>query len=365
MSLPTPQPGILDIAAYVGGESSVKGVERIYKLSSNEGALGPSPKAQAALVATAGKLHRYPDGGSTELRKAIAARYGLDPTTIVCGAGSDELIGLLVKAYAGPGDEVLYSEHGFLMYGIYAKGCSAVPVTAPERNLCADVDALLAAVTDKTKLVFVTNPSNPTGTYTSAEDLARLRAALPSHVLLVIDAAYAEYVDRNDYTTGLELAQSTPNTVMLRTFSKLHALGGARVGWGVFPPAIADVMNRLRSPFNLTSSSQAAARAAIEDVEFQALCKTHNDYWLPWMKAELKALGLHTTDSVANFVLVQFPADGAHSAKAAHAFLQNRGLIVRPVGSYGLPEWLRITIGTGEENQMVIAALKDFLGAGS
>lgn len=361
MSLPTPQPGILDIAPYVGGKSSVSGVERIYKLSSNEGALGPSPKAQQAVADMAYKLHRYPDGGSTELREAIAARYGLNADMIVCGAGSDELIGLLVKAYAGPGDEILYPEHGFLMYGIYAKGCGAVPITVPERDFYADIDALLAGVTEKTKIVFITNPNNPTGTYTSAEDLKRLRDGLPSHVLLVVDAAYAEYVDRNDYSNGLELAQTTPNTVMLRTFSKIHGLGGARVGWGVFPLAIADVMNRLRSPFNVAAPSQVAAKAAIEDVEFQALCKAHNDYWLAWMQQQLQALGLHTTDSVGNFVLARFPTSGPHTAEAANAFLQAKGVIVRSVASYGLGEWLRITIGQGDENHMVIDTLKDFL----
>lgn len=361
MSLPTPQPGILDIALYVGGKSSVSGVNRVIKLSSNEGALGPSPKAQAALHETAPDLHRYPDGGCLDLREAIAARHGLDVNTIVCGAGSDELIGLLVKAYVGPGEEVVYSEHGFLMYGIYAMGCGAKPVTVPDEDLVTTADGLLAKVSERTRIVFVTNPSNPTGTYMPADDLKRLRDSLPEHVLLVIDAAYSEFVDRNDFSDGQELAQTTPNTVMLRTFSKLHGLGGARVGWGVFPQEIADVMNRLRSPFNVASASQRAATAAMKDVEFQTLVKTHVAYWRPWVQDQLHALGLRTTESVANFVLVEFPAEGAVTAETVDRYLQSQGIIVRRVTSYGLPNWLRITIGTGEENQALIDCLKTFL----
>lgn len=360
MSLPKPQPGILDIAPYQGGESVIKGVDRVIKLSSNESALGPSPRAVEAYAKVAGQLHRYPDGGSTKLREAIGARHGLDPARIVCGAGSDELIGLLVRAYCGHGDEVLYPEHGFLMYSIYAKGAGAVPVRAPERNLTADIDAVLAAVTERTKIVFITNPNNPTGTYTRAEELVRLRNALPENVLMVVDAAYAEFVDRNDYSDGRDLVDSTPNTVMLRTFSKIHGLGGARVGWGYFPPAVADVMNRLRSPFNVALPSQEAAAAAIADAEFTALAKAHNDYWLPWMIEALRGLGLEVTDSVGNFVLVRFES-GAKNVEAANAFLMQRGIIARRVAGYGLPDWLRITIGREDENPVVIDAIRDFL----
>lgn len=361
MTLPVPQPGILDIAAYVGGESKIHGVSRVIKLSSNESPLGPSPRAQEAYRSVAADLHRYPDGGATELRHAIASRYGLNPARIVCGCGSDELIGLLVNAYAGPGDEVLSSRHAFLMYDVYTRSAGAVPVQVPETNLTVDVDQLLAGVTSKTKIVFVTNPGNPTGTYISAEDLRRLRAGLREDILLVVDAAYAEYIDRNDYSNGLDLAEDTENTVMLRTFSKIFGLGGARVGWGYFPLAVADVLNRIRGPFNVTASSQAAAAAAIRDVEFTALAKTHNDYWLPWMKEKLAALGLQTTDSVANFVLVRFPDHDGKTATDADAYLKKRGIIVRRVAGYGLGDWLRITIGLAEDNQAVIAAITEFL----
>ena len=361
MTAPTPRPGIMDIKPYVGGESAVEGVTRVLKLSSNEGALGPSPKAMAALEAMAGEMHRYPDGGATRLRKALAARWGVDAERIVCGAGSDELLGLLVKAYAGPGDEVLYSQHGFLMYAIAAKACGATPVTAPETDLTANVDNLLAAVTPKTRIVFLANPNNPTGTYLPADEVKRLRASLRDDILLVIDAAYAEFVSRNDYTPGIELVDGGDNTVMCRTFSKMYALGGMRLGWAYCPANIADVLNRVRGPFNVGSAALAAGEAALEDTAFADLCKSHNDYWLAWTTAELRKLGLSLTDSVGNFILVRFPKEAGKDAAAADAFLRSKGIIVRAMGGYGLGEWLRITIGTGEENQMVVKAVAEFL----
>lgn len=361
MTAPTPRPGIMDIKPYVGGESAMKGVDRVLKLSSNEGALGPSPKAMAAQEAMAGKLHRYPDGGATRLRAALATRWGVDADRIVCGAGSDELLGLLVRAYAGPGDEVLYSRHGFLMYAIAAKACGAIPVTAPEVDLTASVDNLLAAVTPKTRIVFLANPNNPTGTYLPAEEVKRLRAGLRDDILLVIDAAYAEFVAKNDYTPGIELVDAGDNTVMCRTFSKIFALGGLRLGWAYCPPAIADVLNRVRNPFNVSSVALAVGEAALEDVGYFELCKTHNDYWLAWTSAELAKLGLTLTPSVGNFVLAQFPKEAGKDAAAADAYLRSQGIIVRAMASYGLGDWLRITIGTGEECQAVVAALAEFI----
>lgn len=363
MTTPTPRPGILDIAPYVGGESALEGLSRVIKLSSNEGALGPSPRAMEAYRAVAGDLHRYPDGGADALRRAIGARHGLDPAHIVCGAGSDELIGLLVRAYAGPGDEVLYSAHGFLMYRLYALGCGATPVTAPEENLTASVDNILAGVTEKTRIVFLANPNNPTGTCLPAEEVARLRAGLPDDVLLGIDAAYAEYVGRNDYTAGSELVERTDNTVMLRTFSKMYGLGGMRLGWAYAPAAVVDHLHRLRSPFNVSAPAQAAGIAAIEDIPFQDLCRAHNDMWLPWLTGKLRGLGLDLTDSHGNFVLATFPGGEGRTAEAADAFLKQRGLIVRRMAGYGLPESLRITIGTDEENRLLAEALAEFMGA--
>jgi len=362
MTAPTPRPGILDISPYVGGESKIAGVDRIIKLSSNEGALGPSPKAVAAYQAVGPEMHRYPDGHAVKLRQAIAAHHGLDAARIVCGCGSDEILQLLARAYAGPGDEVLFSRHAFIVYPIAALSAGATPVAADEVELTASVDHLLAKVTERTKVVFLTNPNNPTGTYIPASEVKRLRDGLAPHVLLVIDAAYAEFVGRNDYSDGAELVEAGDNVVMTRTFSKIYGMGGMRVGWGYCPPAIADVLNRIRGPFNVSSAALAAAQAALEDVEFTQLARRHNDYWLPWLAERMTALGLEVVPSVANFILVRFPAEGK-TAKAADAFLRSKGIIVRGVGSYGLPDYLRITIGRDDEVKLVAELLAEFMGA--
>jgi histidinol-phosphate aminotransferase len=358
---PVPGPGILDIAPYVGGDSAAPGAERPIRLASNESALGPSPKAVAAYRALAGEIHRYPDGSATELRGALGRHHGLDPERIVCGSGSDELIGLLIRAYAGPGTEVLYSRHGFLMYPIGAKAVGATPVAVPERALTADVDGFLARVTPRTRIVFIANPNNPTGTYLSAEEMARLHAGLPRHVVLAIDSAYAEFVNRNDYEPGIALVNRAENVVMLRTFSKVYALAGLRLGWAYCPPAIADVLNRIRGPFNVTAPALAAGVAAVEDVAALARARAHNQRWLPWFSERLAGLGLTLTPSVGNFVLPRFPDDPRHDAAAAFAFLQARGILTRQMGAYGLPQYLRITIGTGEEMEIVAAALAEFM----
>jgi histidinol-phosphate aminotransferase len=358
---PQPRSGILDIAPYIGGESKAAGAERPIRLASNESALGPSPKAVAAYRALADEIHRYPDGSAAELRAVLGRHNGLDPERIVCGSGSDELIGLLLRCYAGPGDEVLYSRHGFLMYPIGAKAVGATPVAVPEKALTADVDSILAHVTDRTRIVFIANPNNPTGTYLSADEMARLHAGLPSNVVLAIDAAYAEFVNRNDYEPGIGLVNRADNVVMLRTFSKIYALAGLRLGWAYCPPAVADVMNRVRGPFNVTAPALAAGIAAVEDVGALARARAHNDRWLPWFSERLAALGLPLTPSVANFVLAEFPDDPKRSADAAFEFLQSRGILTRKMGAYGLPKHLRITIGTGEEMETVAAAIADFM----
>ncbi|HXP02536.1 MAG TPA: histidinol-phosphate transaminase [Stellaceae bacterium] len=360
---PAPGPGILDIAPYVGGDAKLEGVERPIRLASNESALGPSPKAIAAYRALAGDIHRYPDGSADELRRALGERYSLDPAQIVCGAGSDELIGLLLRAYAGPDTEVLYSRHGFLMYPIGAMSVGATPVAVPESDLTADVDAILARVTPKTRIVFIANPNNPTGTYLSVSEMARLHEGLPSNVLLAIDAAYAEFVNRNDYEPGAKLVDQAENVVMLRTFSKIFALAGLRLGWGYFPPAVADVLNRVRGPFNVSAAALAAGVAALEDTEALAKARAHNDRWQPWLNDRMAALGLHPTPSVANFVLPCFPDDGRHNADAAFRFLQVKGILTRKMGGYGLPDRIRITVGTGDENEKVAAALAEFMAS--
>jgi histidinol-phosphate aminotransferase len=361
---PVPGPGILDIGVYVPGEAKIEGAEHPIRLASNEGALGPSPKAMAAFRAMADEIHRYPEGDSLHLRQALGRAHGLDPDRIVCGAGSDELIALLLRAYAaGPGTEVLYSRHGFMMYPIGAMAVGATPVAVPERNLTADVDAMLAHVTERTRIVFLANPNNPTGTYLSEREVARLQAALPPHVLLVIDAAYAEFVNRNDYEPGIRLVDRCDNVVMLRTFSKIYAMAALRLGWGYFPPAIADVLNRVRGPFNVSAAAQVAGIAAIEDTEALERARAHNDKWLPWVNERLAKLGLDPTPSVANFVLPCFPEDGKHGADAAFDFLLSRHIITRKMGGYGLPDRIRITVGTGEENEKVATALGDFMAS--
>ena len=358
---PLPQPGILDILAYVPGESSLPGGMTPIKLSSNETPLGPSPKAKAAFQTAAMDLERYPDGGATALRKAIGRVYGLDPDRLVCGAGSDELIGLITHAYVGTGDETLFPEYGFLMYRITTLANGGKPVTAPEQNLRTDVDALLARVTPRTKLVYLANPNNPTGTYIPFEEVRRLHAGLPKNVILVLDAAYAEYVRRNDYEAGIELVGQSQNVIMMRTFSKIHGLAALRLGWAYGPAAIIDVLNRIRGPFNVSAPAIAAGIAAIEDRAHQEAAIQHNERWLPWVAGELEKIGLKVTPSVGNFMLIHFPETGAKTAKAADATLKSKAIILRAVTAYNLPNALRMTIGTEADNRAVIAALTAFM----
>lgn len=361
---PEAGPGIGDIDAYVPGESVLAGSGPVIKLSSNETPLGPSDKAVAAYKKAADDLARYPEGSARALREAIGARYGLNPDHIVCGAGSDELLNLLANAYLTVGDEGIYSEHGFLMYPIAILANGATPVVAPESDARADADALLGCVTGKTKIVFLANPNNPTGTYMPIDAVRRLRSELPGHVLLVLDAAYAEYVRRNDYEAGLELVATTANTVMTRTFSKIYGLASARIGWAYCPEDVADILNRIRGPFNLTGPSIAAGAAAIADAAHMEKAAAHNDSWLPWLTAEIEKLGLEVTPSVANFLLVHFPDDAERSAAAADEFLKEKRIILRRVTAYGFPNALRLTIGTESENRAVVKVLGEFMGQG-
>ena len=357
---PEPRPGILDIAPYIGGEAKVEGVDRVIRLASNESALGPSPRAVAAYRALAGELHRYPDGGSIELRQALARRYGLDAARIVCGTGSDELIQLLARCYAGAGDEVIYSRHGFLMYPISTQAAGATPIAIPEVSLTADVDAILARVSAKTRVVFLANPNNPTGTFVPRDAVRRLHKGLPSSTLLVLDAAYAEFVTRNDYEPGIELVEEAENVVMLRTFSKIYALASLRIGWAYCGTGVADVLNRVRGVFNVNLPAQAAAVAALEDVAAVDRAREHNDIWRPWFERAVTHLGLAVTPGVANFVLVRFPAK-PKDADAAFALLKSKGILTRGMRAYGLPEHLRISIGLEEEMRAVVDTLAAFL----
>jgi len=356
----TPRPGIMEIAPYVGGEAAIPGKNRVIRLASNENPLGPSPLASAAYVALEKALQRYPDGGARVLREAIARAEDLDPARIVCGAGSDELIALLVRGYAGPGDEVLYSEHGFLMYSIAAKGAGAEPVAAAGRDLTANVDALLERVSEKTRLLFLANPNNPTGSYLTEAELRRLREGLPEEVLLVIDAAYAEYATQDDYCSAMDLVAEFDNVVVTRTFSKIHGLAALRLGWAYCPPAVADVLHRLRGPFNVSQAAQAAGVAAIGDRQHVERSRAHNARWLAWTIERLAALGFDPRPSAGNFLLVRFADEPERSAEAALAHFKKHGILVRAVTGYGLPDCLRITIGTESETRAVVQALEGF-----
>jgi len=359
MNAPQPRPGVLDVQPYVGGESSIPGIHRIIKLASNEAALGPSPKAIAAARGTKDQLCRYPDGACSALRQTLGQLHGLDPQQIACGAGSDELLAILMRAYAGPGDEVLCSQYGFLMYAIAATAIGAKVIKAPEVNRTVDVDALLARVTPKTRCLFLANPNNPTGTYLPFSEIRRLHAGLPKTVLLVLDAAYAEYMTAADYQSGVALVDAAENVVMTRTLSKIYALGGLRVGWCYGSAAIIDVINRVRGPFNVTTTAQLAAIAALEDQSHMEKVRHHTQIWLDWTSKRLRQLGLSVADSFGNFVLVDFK-DSAQ-ADAADIYLRQRGIIVRKMGPYALPASLRITIGTASEMRLLVKQLNAFM----
>ena len=362
MQRPQPRPGVLAIDPYVPGKSAAPGVARVFKLSSNETPLGPSPQAIAAYRAVADHLQDYPDGAATPLREAIGRAFGLDPGRIVCGAGSDDLLNLLADAYLQDGDEAIHTTHGFLVYPIATLGSGAKPVAAAEKNYTADVDAILAAVSARTKIVFLANPNNPTGTYIGFDEVKRLHRALPAHVLLVLDAAYAEYVRRNDYESGIELVATSDNVVMCRTFSKIYGLAALRLGWMYGPAHVVDVVNRIRGPFNVNAAAMAAGVAAVADAAHIEAARAHNEKWLAWLSAEIRKLGLEVTPSVANFVLIHFPKQKGRTAVDADAFLTGRGLILRRVAAYHLPDALRMTVGTEEANRLVVEALAAFTG---
>lgn len=359
---PEPRPGVLAIQAYVPGKSTAPGVAKVYKLSSNETPLGASPKAIEAYRSLATHLQDYPDGSASALREAIGRAFGLDPARIVCGAGSDELLNLLAHAYLGPGDEAIHTKHGFLVYRLATLSSGGTPVVVPEKDYTASVDEILKAVSPRTRLVFLANPNNPTGTYVPFDEVKRLHAALPPHVLLVLDAAYAEYVRRNDYETGIELVATSENVVMCRTFSKIHGLAGLRLGWLYGPAHVVDALNRIRGPFNVNAPAIAAGIAAVDDTAHVERAVAHNEHWLKWLSERISALGLKVTPSVGNFLLIHFPDKSGQSAKEADAFLTARGLILRRLEPYHLPNALRLTIGDEEANHLVVKALAEFLG---
>jgi histidinol-phosphate aminotransferase len=352
-----PRLGILQIDPYVGGESQLGGFAKFHKLSSNENPLGPSPKAIAAFHAAAGSLERYPSSDHASLRVAIGKVHGVDPARVICGDGSDEVISWLCYAYAGQGDEVLYTEHGFAMYKICALASGATTVVADETDRYIDVDKLLSACTERTRLVFLANPANPTGTLLSNEQLAAIADGLPNKALLVIDGAYAEFAD--GYDGGLAVLEARQNVMMTRTFSKIYGLGSLRVGWGYGPAAIVSVLNRVRGPFNVSAAGLAAAEAAVLDESYTTHCKAENAKWRNWLRMELASLGIACEPAHGNFVLARFATPNA--AQSADAHLRSAGIIVRQVKGYGLPDCLRITVGNEESMRVLIAELTTFM----
>jgi len=353
-----PQPGILDIALYEGGKAHLAGVANAVKLSSNENPYGPSDRAKEVFGRTVHSLHRYPVTDHASLRTAIAEVHRLDASRIICGAGSDEIITFLCQAYAGPGDEVVFTEHGFLMYRISSLAAGATPVEVPERERTADVDAILGACTGATRLVFLANPNNPTGTMVSAAEVARLAEGLPPQALLVLDGAYAEYVD--GYDGGAALVDARQNVVLTRTFSKIYGLGGLRIGWGYGPRHVIDVLNRIRGPFNLSTTQLETAEAAVRDQDHVVRCRAENTRMRSWLAGALAELGVPSDTSMANFILARFAS--REEAEACDAYLNAQGLIVRRVAGYKLPHCLRITIGDEAACRQVAHAVAQFKG---
>ena len=354
----TPQPGIMDIALYQGGQSHVAGVAEVIKLSSNENPFGPSPNAIAAVRDSATTLHRYPSTDHASLRAAISERHMLDANRIICGVGSDEVLQFVAQAYAGPGDEVIYTEHGFSMYPIIARMVGAIPVMVPERDRYVEVDNILTAVTEKTRIVFVTNPGNPTSTMIPEEQIEHLARGLPANCLIVLDGAYAEFV--NGFDGGSALADQFENVIMTRTFSKVYGLGGMRVGWGYAAKNIIDVLNRVRQPFNLSLTALAAAEAAVQDEEYLRFCQSENARLRVWMSQELMKTGVPSDQSCTNFILARFT--DRSEAEACDDFLKTRGLVVRRVAGYNLPNALRITVGDEDACHRVVEAITAFKG---
>jgi histidinol-phosphate aminotransferase len=359
---PVAKPGVLDIAQYTPGKSRAEGFEHPVKLSANENILGCSPLAKLAYAAAADRMNLYPDGQATALRAAVAAHFDLEPERLLFGCGTDEVFALLNQVFLEPGDNIVQGEYGFGAYAIGARACGGVVKFAPEPNLRIDVEEMLKCVDERTRLVFIANPANPTGTWISGEEVRRLHAGLPPSVVLVLDGAYAEFNTDPAFSDGIALARDSVNVVVTHTFSKLHGLAALRVGWGYMPVEIAQAIDRIRLPFNTSIAAQDAAIAALGDAEFQARSLALVEQWRPWLAQQLGGLGLEVTPSAANFMIARFPTTPDHTAAEAEAFLASRGYLVRGVASYGLKQHLRFTIGLEEHNRAVIDLLAEFLG---
>ena len=364
-SSPAPQmkPWVAGIHAYVPGKANLDARPIVAKVSSNENPFGPSPKAVAAMTAVLGSSHLYPDPASTALREALAARHGIELDRIICGTGSDELLHLVAGAFAGPGDEVLYVRHGFAVYDIAARRVGATPVVAPDTDWTCDVDAVLAAVTPRTRVVFLANPNNPTGTLIPAAEVRRLHAGLPADCVFALDAAYAEFAE-GEYEDGIAMVRAYPNVIALRTFSKIYGLAAQRIGWAYAQEPLIDAMHRIRAPFNVPTTGQAGAIAALADEDWVEKTRAHTIRWREWLAGEVNALGnagLRAVPSAANFVLIEFPESGAVTAAAANSALLHDGIIARYLAVQAMPNCIRISIGTEAETRAAAASLRRFV----
>ena len=351
-----PKPGILSIPKYVGGKNRSDGFDQPIKLSANENPYGPSPRAIKAFLSAKGSLGVYPDGDHSDLRKAIAEVMVIDSDKIICGAGSDEILHFLCQCYAGQDDEVIYTEHGFAMYRISALAVGAKPIEVLENNRHADIPAIIKACNNKTKLIFLANPNNPTGTFIEPDEINKLAKSIPDHTLLVIDGAYAEYI--KDFDSGLRLAEERDNVFITRTFSKIYGLGSLRVGWGYGPKNVIDALKRVKGPFNLSTAAQVAATAAIRDTEYVHKCREDNLRLREYLSLELKKINIHSDRSFANFLLLQF--FDSNVANSADKYLNKNAIIVRNVSNYKLESYLRISVGTSNDCKKVIEILKNF-----
>lgn len=359
---PVPKPGVMDIHAYVGGKSKVEGIAHPVKLSSNENILGSSDKAKQAYRDAVDRLHIYPDGKANILRAAVAERFKLEPERLTFGDGSDEIFALLNQVYLEPGDNIVQGEHGFAAYAIGARACQGEVRLAKEVNHRIDIDEVVKCVDERTRLVFIANPANPTGSWLTGQEIRDLHAALPPSVILVLDGAYAEFCSDPRFEDGLDLARTAENVIVTRTFSKIHGLAALRVGWGYAPSHIIEPIERIRPPFNTSIPGQEAAVAALFDDDFQARSLALVEQWRPWMAQQLGGIGLEVTPSAANFVLATFKATPGKTAREAEAFLASKGYLVRGVGNYNLPNAIRITIGLEEHNRAVVELLTAFMG---
>ena len=359
---PVPRPGILDITPYVPGKSKADGVENPIKLSGIENILGCSPLARAAFVAAADQLNVYPDGRAEALRAAVAEHYGLEPERLIFGDGTDEILHLINQTYLEPGDNMIQGQYGFGAYAIGARATGAEVRFAPEPNLRLDVDEILALADDRTRLVFITNPANPTGSWLSAAEVRRLHAGLPPRVMLVIDAAYSEFCTEPGFDDGLDLARAANNVIVTHTFSKIYGLAALRIGWAYAPLDASDAINRIRAPFNTSIAAQDAAIAALGDPDFVARSRDLVETGRAYLTQQLGGLGLEVAPSGGNYILVRLPTTPGRTAKEGEAFLARRGYLVRGVAGYGLPEHLRITIGLDEHNRAIADLFAEFLG---